>query len=66
MGRPSLLFRKGVNMVDSITKLWSFLTVFFSSAVFTDNVFLALIVLMSIFGMIYIFMRFFDPDTWRW
>lgn len=53
-------------MIDAISKLWSFLTVFFSSTVFADDVFLTLIVLMSIFGMIYIFMRFFDPDTWRW
>ena len=53
-------------MVDSISKLWQFLTVFFSSTVFADNVFLSLIVLMSIFGMIYIFMTFFEPDTWGW
>lgn len=53
-------------MIDAISKLWSFLTVFFSSIFFADNVFLSLIVLMSIFGMIYVFMRFFDSDTWRW
>lgn len=53
-------------MIESISKLWQFLTVFFSSTVFADNVFLSLIVLMSIFGMIYIFMTFLDPDTWRW
>lgn len=53
-------------MIESISKLWQFLTVFFSSSVFADNVFLSLIVLMSIFGMIYIFMTFLDPDTWRW
>lgn len=53
-------------MIESISKLWQFLTVFFNSTVFADNVFLSLIVLMSIFGMIYIFMTFFDPDTWRW
>lgn len=53
-------------MIDSISYLWDFLTVFFSSVVFSDTLFLSLIVLMSIFGMIYIFMRFFDSDTWRW
>lgn len=53
-------------MIESISKLWQFLTVFFSSTVFADNVFLSLIILMSIFGMIYIFMTFLDPDTWRW
>ena len=53
-------------MIESISKLWQFLTVFFSSTVFADNVFLSLIVLMSIFGMIYIFMTFLDPDTWSW
>lgn len=53
-------------MIESISKLWQFLTVFFSSTLFADNVFLSLIVLMSIFGMIYIFMTFLDPDTWRW
>lgn len=53
-------------MIDSISYLWDFLAVFFNSAVFSDTLFLSLIVLMSIFGMIYIFMRFFDHDTWRW
>ena len=53
-------------MIDSISYLWDFLTVFFNSAVFSDTLFLSLIVLMSIFGMIYIFMRFLDSDTWRW
>lgn len=53
-------------MIDAISYLWDFLTVFFNSAVFADSLFLSLIVLMSIFGMIYIFMRFFDPVTWRW
>lgn len=53
-------------MIDSISYLWDFLTVFFSSVVFSDTLFLSLIVLMSIFCMIYIFMRFFDPGSWRW
>ena len=53
-------------MIDKIAKLWELLTVFFTSEIFTDNLFLSLIVLMSIFGVIYIFMTFFDPDTWRW
>lgn len=53
-------------MIESISKLWQFLTVFFSSGVFADDVFLSLIVLVSIFDSIYIFMTFIDPDTWRW
>ena len=40
-------------MIDSISYLWDFLTVFFSSVVFSDTLFLSLIVLMSIFGMLF-------------
>lgn len=53
-------------MIESISKLWQFLTVFFSSSVFADDVFLSLVVLVSIFAVVYIFMIFLDPDTWRW
>ena len=63
---PRCNSKGGVFMIDMISKLWSLLTVFFSSAVFTNDLFLALIVVMSIFGTIYIFMTFLDSQTWRW
>lgn len=53
-------------MITAISDLWSFITVFFNSALFSNDLFLAMLVLMSIFGMIYIFMWFFEPSTWRW
>ena len=51
-------------MIQSISDLWSLMTVFFSEEVFADNLFLAMIVLLTIFGSIYIFMWFFDKETW--
>lgn len=52
-------------MISAISDLWSLMTVFFTSDVFSNNLFLAMILLLTIFGAIYIFMWFFQRDTWR-
>lgn len=53
-------------MIQAISDLWSLMTVFFSEQVFENDLFLAMIVLLTIFGTIYIGMWFFDRDTWGW
>ena len=58
--------RREIYMVQSLTWLWSFITVFFNDYVFSNNLFLGLIVLTSIFAVIYIFMWLLDSDSWRW
>lgn len=51
-------------MIQSITDLWSLMTVFFTTAVFENPLFLSMIILLTIFGTIYIFMSVMDGDTW--
>ena len=53
-------------MISAISKFWSLLTVFFSTTVLENDLFLALIILSTIFGAIFIFMWFLDRDTWGW
>ena len=51
-------------MIKAISDLWSLMTVFFSQDVFSNDLFLSMIILLTIFGTIYIFMWFFDKETW--
>ena len=61
---PLSVSERSENVIQSISDLWLLMTVFFSEDVFADNLFLAMIVLLTIFGSIYIFMWFFDKETW--
>lgn len=65
LGRP-VLRRKGYNMITAINNLWSLMTIFFSTTVLGNDLFLAMIILSTIFASIYIFMWFLDRDTWGW
>lgn len=53
-------------MISAISKLWSLMTVFFSTTLLENDLFLAIIILSTIFAAIYIFMWFLDRDTWGW
>ena len=59
-----LLSERGYLMIQSISDLWLLLTLFFSQEVFSNSLFLSMIILLTIFGTIYIFMWFFDKDIW--
>lgn len=53
-------------MTEKLTYLWDMLTIFFSDEVFTNELFLGLILLTSVFAVLYIFMWFLDSNTWGW
>ena len=52
-------------MIQAISDLWSLMTVFFTVEVLQCDLFLGMLLLFPVFATIYIFMWFFQADTWR-
>lgn len=53
-------------MVEYLDYLWSMITVFFSEEVFSNNLFLGLLVLTSVFAVVHILLSLLDSRTWGW
>ena len=56
--------RKEKDMLNSFADLWSLMTVFFSTTFLENPLFLGMIVFSTIMATIYIFMQFFQKETW--
>lgn len=71
MGLPSGLstlffgLESGVfNLIDAITNLWSIMTVFFNTTVIYQPLFMAMLLMITIFFMLYIVYDFLNFSNW--
>lgn len=53
-------------MIESFSKLWNLLTVFFTVSVVTDPVFSGMMIFTAVFGLLFIFKWFFDGGFVKW
>lgn len=51
-------------MIDSISSLWSMMTIFFQSRVIFFPLFTAMILLNTVFGVVYLLIYIFDQMGW--
>lgn len=51
-------------MIDAISSLWSLMTIFFTPEVIYQPLFMAMILFVTLFYVVYLLIMILDPDTW--
>ena len=51
-------------MINAFSDLWSLMTIFFTTTFLQCDLFIGMLVFSVIMATIYIFMQFFEKETW--
>ena len=57
--------KEGVILIDAISGLWDLITIFFTTDIIYQNLFMGMFLLNLIFWCIYLLIGLLDPEVWK-